>query len=140
MRLPCRPAPEWRQRSAGRQTSTNYTSIPDPQCRDKMTKSKDKKREKMSVATEIDRVEERRTRFQDNIEKAEFRTRREVLSDRERQDLEDEITIMRERVQRLDKDLITLRGENRRNMMLSVALLALSAFFYYTFIYGDEDL
>ncbi|CAL8314451.1 unnamed protein product [Boreogadus saida] len=105
-----------------------------------MTKSKDKKREKMSVATEIDRVEERRTRFQDNIEKAEFRTRREVLSDRERQDLEDEMTIMRERVQRLDKDLITLRGENRRNMMLSVALLALSAFFYYAFIYGDEDL
>lgn len=94
----------------------------------------------MSVATEIDRVEERRTRFQDNIEKAEFRTRREVLSDRERQDLEDEMTIMRERVQRLDKDLITLRGENRRNMMLSVALLALSAFFYYAFIYGDEDL
>ncbi|XP_056437036.1 coiled-coil domain-containing protein 167 isoform X2 [Gadus chalcogrammus] len=88
----------------------------------------------------IDRVEERRTRFQDNIEKAEFRTRREVLSDRERQDLEDEMTIMRERVQRLDKDLITLRGENRRNMMLSVALLALSAFFYYAFIYGDEDL
>ena len=39
-----------------------------------------------------------------------------------------------------DKDLITLRGENRRNMMLSVALLALSAFFYYAFIYGDEDL
>ncbi|CAL8392043.1 unnamed protein product [Arctogadus glacialis] len=105
-----------------------------------MTKSKDKKREKMSVATEIDRVEERRTRFQDNIEKAEFRTRREVLSDRERQDLEDEMTIMRERVQRLDKDLLILRGENRRNMMLSVALLALSAFFYYAFIYGDEDL
>lgn len=105
-----------------------------------MTKSKDKKREKISVATEIDRVEERRTRLQDNIDRAEFRTRREKLSDRERQDLEDEMTIMRGRVQTLDKELCTLRGENRGNMMLSVALLALSAFVYYAFIYGEEDL
>ncbi|KAJ3606567.1 hypothetical protein NHX12_026088 [Muraenolepis orangiensis] len=104
-----------------------------------MPKSKDKKREKISVASEIDRVEERRTRFHDNIERAEFRSRRDMLSDRERQDLEDEMAIMRERVQKLDKELDTLRGENRRNMMLSVALLALSAFCYYTFIYGDED-
>ncbi|KAK0141088.1 Coiled-coil domain-containing protein 167 [Merluccius polli] len=105
-----------------------------------MTKSKEKKREKISVATEIDRVEERRTRFQDNIERAEFRTRRETLSDRERQDLEDEMTVMRERVQKLDKELDNLRGENRKNMMLSVAVLALSAFLYYAFIYGEEDL
>uniref|UniRef100_A0A8C2GFK7 Uncharacterized protein n=2 Tax=Cyprinus carpio TaxID=7962 RepID=A0A8C2GFK7_CYPCA len=34
-----------------------------------------------------------------------------------------------------EKELQVLRGENRKNMMLSVALLAISAFFYYTFIY-----
>lgn len=34
-----------------------------------------------------------------------------------------------------DRELEVLRGENRRNMMLSVALLAISALFYYTFIY-----
>ncbi|KAM4633476.1 coiled-coil domain-containing protein 167 [Polymixia lowei] len=105
-----------------------------------MTKSKDKKREKISIATEIDRVEERRSRCQDNFERAEFRQRRERLSDRERQELDDEMAIMRERVQKLDKELETLRRENRRNMMLSVALLAVSAFFYYTFIYSEEEI
>lgn len=34
-----------------------------------------------------------------------------------------------------EKELADLRGENRRNMMLSVALLAISALFYYAFIY-----
>ncbi|XP_071773860.1 coiled-coil domain-containing protein 167 [Centroberyx gerrardi] len=104
-----------------------------------MTKSKDKKREKISVATEIDRVEERRARCQDNLERAEFRQRRQKLTDKERQELEDEMAIMNERVQKLDKELETLRGENRRNMMLSVALLAVSALFYYVFIYSEED-
>ncbi|XP_071368204.1 coiled-coil domain-containing protein 167 [Centroberyx affinis] len=104
-----------------------------------MTKSKDKKREKISVASEIDRVEERRARCQDNLERAEFRQRRHKLTDKERQELEDEMAIMNERVQKLDKELETLRGENRRNMMLSVALLAVSALFYYVFIYSEED-
>lgn len=103
-----------------------------------MTKSKDK-REKISVASEIDRVEEKRSRCQGNLDKAEFRKRREELSDQDSQALEDEMTIMTERVQKLDKELEALRGENRRNMMLSVALLALSAVFYYAFVY-DEDL
>lgn len=35
----------------------------------------------------------------------------------------------------LDHELEILRGENRRNMVLSVALLAISALFYYTFVY-----
>uniref|UniRef100_A0A8C8HF83 Coiled-coil domain-containing protein 167 n=1 Tax=Oncorhynchus tshawytscha TaxID=74940 RepID=A0A8C8HF83_ONCTS len=100
----------------------------------KMTKSKDK-REKVSVASEIDRVEERRLRCHDSIERAEFRRRREELSDQDRQSLEDEMTIMNDRMQKYDKELEVLRGENRRNMMLSVALLAVSALFYYAFIH-----
>lgn len=99
-----------------------------------MTKSKDK-REKVSVASEIDRVEERRLRCHDSIERAEFRRRREELSDQDRQSLEDEMTIMNDRMQKYDKELEVLRGENRRNMMLSVALLAVSALFYYAFIH-----
>ncbi|TMS12495.1 coiled-coil domain-containing protein 167 [Larimichthys crocea] len=104
-----------------------------------MTKLKDKRREKMSVATEIDRLEERRARCQDNLERAEFRSRRETLSDKQRQELDDEMTIMNERMQKLDKELETLRGENRKNMMLSVALLVISALFYYVFFYNEED-
>uniref|UniRef100_A0A8C5I4D1 Coiled-coil domain-containing protein 167 n=1 Tax=Gouania willdenowi TaxID=441366 RepID=A0A8C5I4D1_GOUWI len=56
-----------------------------------------------------------------------------------RQELEDQMTNMNERVQKLDEELQTLRGENRRNMMLSVALLAVSAFFYYLFFYTEEN-
>nr|XP_020444974.1 coiled-coil domain-containing protein 167 isoform X2 [Monopterus albus] len=104
-----------------------------------MAKSKDKRREKISVATEIDRVEERRTRCQDNLERAEFRRRKGKLSEKERQELEDEVAIMNERIQKFDKELETLRGENRRNMLLSVALLTISAVFYYLFFYNEED-
>lgn len=38
-----------------------------------------------------------------------------------------------------DKELALLRGENRRNTLLSVALLAVAALFYYAFFYNDED-
>uniref|UniRef100_A0A673I4A0 Coiled-coil domain-containing protein 167 n=1 Tax=Sinocyclocheilus rhinocerous TaxID=307959 RepID=A0A673I4A0_9TELE len=70
-----------------------------------------------------------------NLKRAEFRQRKEQLSDNDRLALEDEMTILNERIQKYEKELQVLRGENRKNMMLSVALLAISAFFYYTFIY-----
>ncbi|XP_010788653.1 coiled-coil domain-containing protein 167 [Notothenia coriiceps] len=104
-----------------------------------MTKIKDKRREKTSVATEIDRLEERRTRCKDNLDRVEFRSRKEKLSEKDRQDLEDEMTIINERVLKLDKELQTLRGENRRNMLMSVSLLVISALFYFVFFYNDED-
>lgn len=104
-----------------------------------MPKLKDKRRENYSVASEIDRLEERRARCQDNLDQAEFKHRRVVLSEKERQDLEEEMAIMNERVQKLDQELQVLRGENRRNMVLSVALLAVSALFYYVFIYSEDQ-
>ncbi|KAG5277399.1 hypothetical protein AALO_G00117060 [Alosa alosa] len=100
-----------------------------------MTKPKEKSREKISVASEIDRVEERKSRCNGLLERAEFRRRKEELSDEDSKLLEDEMTLMTERIQKYDRELEILRGENRRNMMLSVALLAISALFYYTFIY-----
>ncbi|XP_031178164.1 coiled-coil domain-containing protein 167 [Sander lucioperca] len=104
-----------------------------------MAKLKDKRREKTSVANEIDRLEERRARCQDNLERAEFRTRKEQLCDKDRQDLEDEMTIINQRVLKLDKELEMLRRENRKNMLLSVSLLVISALFYYVFVFNEED-
>ncbi|XP_056312101.1 coiled-coil domain-containing protein 167 [Danio aesculapii] len=100
-----------------------------------MTRTKTLKKEKISVASEIDRVEERKLQCKNSLERAEFRKRKQQLSDDDRLALEDEMTILNERVEKYEKDLQVLRGENRRNMMLSVALLAISALFYYTFIY-----
>ncbi|XP_056151021.1 coiled-coil domain-containing protein 167 [Lampris incognitus] len=105
-----------------------------------MTKSKDKKLEKISVASEIDRMEEKRSRCQASIERAEYRRRCEKHSDRERKELEDRLAVMQERVKKFDNELVALRGENRRNMMLSVALLVVSALFYYAFFFNEEDL
>ncbi|XP_048841373.1 coiled-coil domain-containing protein 167 [Brienomyrus brachyistius] len=99
-----------------------------------MTKPKEQKKEKISVATEIDRVEERRSLCQSNLERAEYRQRREQLSGQDRQTLEDEITLIKERIQKYDRELEVLRRENRRNMLLSVALLAIAALCYYAFI------
>ncbi|XP_008395985.1 coiled-coil domain-containing protein 167 isoform X1 [Poecilia reticulata] len=104
-----------------------------------MAKMKDKKRENVSIASEIDRLEERRERCQDNLERAEFKSRKARLSELERQELEKEMAIINERVQKLDKELAMLRGENRRNMVLSVALLTISALFYYVFFYNEDD-
>ncbi|KAJ8270519.1 hypothetical protein GJAV_G00115880 [Gymnothorax javanicus] len=98
-----------------------------------MAKRKDKKKEKISIASEIDRVESRKSLCQDSLERAQFRRRREELSDQEREALEDELTIMAERIQNYDHQLEELRGENRRNMLLSVALLIISVIFYYAF-------
>ncbi|XP_067284450.1 coiled-coil domain-containing protein 167 [Pseudorasbora parva] len=100
-----------------------------------MTKSRTTKKENISVASEIDRVEERKLHCKNNLERAEFRQRKEQLSDNERLALEDEMTLMNIRIEKYEKELQVLRGENRKNMMLSVALLAISALFYYTFIY-----
>ncbi|XP_017278717.1 coiled-coil domain-containing protein 167 [Kryptolebias marmoratus] len=104
-----------------------------------MAKVNDKKREKISVATEIDRLEERRERCQDNLERAEFKSRKERLSEKERQELQEEMAIINERVQKLDKELQLLRGENRKNMLLSVAVFAISALVYYTFFYNEAN-
>ncbi|XP_072317808.1 coiled-coil domain-containing protein 167 [Eucyclogobius newberryi] len=104
-----------------------------------MPKLKDKRRDNYSVASEIDRLEERRARCQDNLDQTEFRHRREEMSDKERQDLEEEMAIMNERVHKLDLELQVLRGENRRNMVLSVALLTVSALFYYVFVYIEDQ-
>ncbi|MED6269200.1 hypothetical protein CHARACLAT_030778 [Characodon lateralis] len=104
-----------------------------------MSEMKDKKRENVSIASEIDRLEERRERCHDNLERAEFKNRKARLSEKERQELENEMAIINARVQKLDKELAMLRGENRRNMLLSVALLTISALFYYVFYFNEDD-
>ncbi|KAL4630480.1 coiled-coil domain-containing protein 167 [Arapaima gigas] len=99
-----------------------------------MAKPKEKKKEKISVASEIDRIEERRSLCQDNLDKAEYKWCRGQLSEKERKLLEEEMTIMKERIQKYEQELAVLRLENRRNMMLSIALLVLTALFYYAFV------
>ncbi|KAK3545054.1 hypothetical protein QTP86_033242, partial [Hemibagrus guttatus] len=51
----------------------------------------------------IDRIEEQRLKCQGSLERAEFRHRREQLSDEDKQALEDEMEIMNERIKKYGK-------------------------------------
>ncbi|XP_061668217.1 coiled-coil domain-containing protein 167 [Syngnathoides biaculeatus] len=104
----------------------------------KMARGKDKRRENVSVASEIDRLEERRTRCHDNLEKALFKSRKGSLSEEERQQLEKEMSTMNERVQNLDEELRRLRAQNRTNALLSAAVMAACAVFYYILVYDGH--
>uniref|UniRef100_Q5RHZ2-2 Isoform 2 of Coiled-coil domain-containing protein 167 n=1 Tax=Danio rerio TaxID=7955 RepID=Q5RHZ2-2 len=65
-----------------------------------MTRTRTVKKEKISVASEIDRVEERKLQCKNSLERAEFRKRKQQLSDDDRLALEDEMTILNERVEK----------------------------------------
>ncbi|XP_069034682.1 coiled-coil domain-containing protein 167 [Lepisosteus oculatus] len=94
-----------------------------------------RRQEKVSIATEIDRVEERRALCRDSLDRAEYRRRREELCEQDRQALEEEMTILNGRLSKYDQELAVLRAENRKNMLLSVALLAVCALIYFSLIY-----
>ncbi|KAM9778137.1 coiled-coil domain-containing protein 167 [Syngnathus typhle] len=103
-----------------------------------MVKVKDKRRQNVSVATEIERLEERRARCHDKLEEAHFRSRKAELSAEERHQLEKQRATITERMQNLDKELRQLRAQNRTNAMLSVAVLAVCALFYFIFVVYDH--
>nr|XP_055045888.1 coiled-coil domain-containing protein 167 isoform X1 [Misgurnus anguillicaudatus] len=65
-----------------------------------MSKSRTAKKEKISVASEIDSIEERKLRCKNSLERAEFRQRKEKLSNDDRQAVEDEMIILNERIQK----------------------------------------
>ncbi|KAK6489449.1 coiled-coil domain-containing protein 167 [Huso huso] len=88
------------------------------------------KKQNISIAKEIDSVEGRLSLCRDSLEGVEFRLRKEELSDEGRQSLEEEKTILMHRVSKYEGELQSLRGENRRNMLLSVTLLALFVLLY----------
>uniref|UniRef100_A0A3Q2Y987 Coiled-coil domain-containing protein 167 n=1 Tax=Hippocampus comes TaxID=109280 RepID=A0A3Q2Y987_HIPCM len=113
-----------------------------------MAKAKDKRRENTSVASEIDHLEERRARCHDNLEKSEFRSRKEKLETLSKpflgalQDTHCTCMYINKHLKcflALDKELLHLREQNRRNTLLSVALLAICALFYYIFIYDHNE-
>nr|XP_023662709.1 coiled-coil domain-containing protein 167 [Paramormyrops kingsleyae] len=94
-----------------------------------------------TILSNIDRIEERRSLCQRNLERAENRcytgTAERSYRSRtggSRQTLEDEMTITKERIQKYDRELEVLRWENRRNMLLAVSLMAIIALCYYAFI------
>ncbi|KFO26991.1 coiled-coil domain-containing protein 167 [Fukomys damarensis] len=89
-----------------------------------------KKRENLGVALEIDGLEEKLTRCQRDLEAVSCRLHGAELSHEDRLSLEKEKNSLMSRASNYEKELKLLRQENRKNMLLSVAIFILLALLY----------
>ncbi|XP_007890519.2 coiled-coil domain-containing protein 167 [Callorhinchus milii] len=89
-----------------------------------------KKQPRGTVTSAIDALEERLAVCKENLETIDWQLHREELSMESRQSLQDEKTMLKERVSRYEHELWSLRKENGRNMVLSLALLSLFLLLY----------
>ncbi|KAM5163125.1 coiled-coil domain-containing protein 167 [Mantella aurantiaca] len=93
-----------------------------------------KKKEKISVAREIDGMEERLAACRDSLEDVDYKLRKLELTEDDRKSLEKEKNSLTSRMSRYEKELKSLRHENRKNMLLSVAIFLVLALVYYNWI------
>ncbi|KAM4040725.1 coiled-coil domain-containing protein 167 isoform 2-T2 [Anomaloglossus baeobatrachus] len=90
-----------------------------------------KKRERLSLATEIDGVEEKLETCRGNMEDIDYRLRRNELTEEGRKLLEKEKNALTNKMSYYEKELKSLRRENRKNAMMSFALFFLLVLVYY---------
>nr|XP_006126591.1 coiled-coil domain-containing protein 167 isoform X2 [Pelodiscus sinensis] len=89
-----------------------------------------KKREGLSVALEIDGLEEKLSLCRESMEEMDLKLRREELSPEGRQALERERSLLMTKAETYEKELKVLRKENRKNTALAVAVVLLIAVIY----------
>ncbi|XP_049747140.1 coiled-coil domain-containing protein 167 [Loxodonta africana] len=89
-----------------------------------------KKRENLGVALEIDGLEEKLSQCRRDLEAVDNRLHRAELSPEARRSLEKEKNSLMNKVSNYEKELKLLRQENRKNMLLSVAIFILLTLIY----------
>uniref|UniRef100_G1M9X1 Coiled-coil domain-containing protein 167 n=2 Tax=Ailuropoda melanoleuca TaxID=9646 RepID=G1M9X1_AILME len=89
-----------------------------------------KKRENLGVALEIDGLEEKLLRCRRDLEAVNSRLYGVELSPEARKSLEKEKNSLMNKASHYEKELKLLRQENRRNMLLSVAIFILLTLVY----------
>ncbi|XP_028903041.1 coiled-coil domain-containing protein 167 [Ornithorhynchus anatinus] len=89
-----------------------------------------KKRERGSVAQEIDGLEEKLSLCQRELEELDGRLGREELSPQDRRSLEKQKKGLETKASNYERELQVLRRENRRNTLLSVAIFLLLVLAY----------
>ncbi|KAM7136904.1 coiled-coil domain-containing protein 167 [Molossus nigricans] len=89
-----------------------------------------KKRENLGVALEIDGVEEKLSQCRRDLEAVNSRLCGAELSPEARKSLEKEKNSLINRASNYEKELKLLRQENRKNMLLSVAIFILLSLVY----------
>ncbi|XP_042735709.1 coiled-coil domain-containing protein 167 [Lagopus leucura] len=89
-----------------------------------------RKREGLSVAQEIDELEEKLSLCRQSMEEVDLKLRREKLSHEGRKSLERERNLLMTKADNYEKELSVLRKENRKNAALAVAMVLLIALIY----------
>ncbi|XP_012783879.1 coiled-coil domain-containing protein 167 [Ochotona princeps] len=89
-----------------------------------------KKRENVGVALEIDGLEEKLSQCRRDLETVTTRLERAELSPEARRSLEKEKSSLMSKASSYEKELRLLRQENRKNMLLSMAIFVLLALVY----------
>ncbi|XP_067026294.1 coiled-coil domain-containing protein 167-like [Acropora muricata] len=90
--------------------------------------------EKMpTIVSQIEDLENKIKASEDQIDKIDRSLRLRNLSDVERNDLENEMKHLKEKIEQQEKDLGALRKENRKSMAVSVAIFALLSLGYLLF-------
>ncbi|XP_006104455.3 coiled-coil domain-containing protein 167 isoform X2 [Myotis lucifugus] len=89
-----------------------------------------KKRENLGVALEIDGLEEKLLQCRRDLEAVNSRLYGAELSPEARKSLEKEKNSLMNKASNYEKELKLLRQENRKNMLLSVAIFILLSLIY----------
>ncbi|XP_040467468.1 coiled-coil domain-containing protein 167 isoform X4 [Falco naumanni] len=89
-----------------------------------------RRREGLSVAREIDGLEEKLARCRRSMEEMDLKLRREKLSPEGRKSLERERNLLMTKADNYEKELSVLHKENRKNAALTVAVALLIALIY----------
>ncbi|NP_001248542.1 coiled-coil domain-containing protein 167 isoform X2 [Macaca fascicularis] len=89
-----------------------------------------KKRENLGVALEIDGLEEKLSQCRKDLEAVNSRLHSQELSLEARRSLEKEKNSLMSKASNYEKELKFLRQENRKNMLLSVAIFILLTLVY----------
>lgn len=89
-----------------------------------------RRREGLSVAREIDGLEEKLALCRQSMEEVDLKLRREKLSPEGRKSLERERNLLMTKADNYEKELSVLRKENRKNAALAVAMALLIALIY----------
>ncbi|XP_070577821.1 coiled-coil domain-containing protein 167-like [Ptychodera flava] len=84
-----------------------------------------------SIVSQIETLEDNLKRFRDRLDGVEKSLNSSSISDKQRDLLEEEEQELTKTIEEHEKDLKSLRAENRRSMLVSVIILAFMAGVYY---------
>ncbi|XP_062980263.1 coiled-coil domain-containing protein 167 [Elgaria multicarinata webbii] len=90
----------------------------------------EKQPETMSVAQQIDCLEDKLSHCRQALEELDFKLRREELTPERRESLEREKNLLATKAEAYEKELKVLRRENRKIVVLSAAIVLLVVVVY----------